>query len=58
LPIAARRKLWGQIESELAPQHLARITSDVPVLEVPDVLREIVGGGVTGRTRVVVGDGF
>jgi hypothetical protein len=28
------------------------------VLEVPDALRKIFGGGVTGRTRVVVKDGF
>ncbi|MGE0220675.1 acryloyl-CoA reductase, partial [Mycolicibacterium sp.] len=58
LPIEKRRALWAQIESELRPRHLARITRDVPVLEVGDVLRTIIGGGVTGRTRVVVHDGF
>ena len=31
---------------------------DVAVLDLPDVLGTIIGGGVTGRTRVVVKDGF
>ena len=34
------------------------ITHDVSILEAPEILRTIVGGGVTGRTRVVVTDGF
>jgi putative YhdH/YhfP family quinone oxidoreductase len=58
LPIGKRREIWAQIESELRPRHLARITRDVSVLEVGDVLGGIIGGGVTGRTRVVVHDGF
>lgn len=58
LPIASRREVWGQIEAGLQPRHLARITRDVPVRDVADVLGSIVGGGVTGRTRVVVHDGF
>lgn len=58
LPIHKRRAVWAQIESELRPTHLARITRDVSVLEVADVLGTIIGGGVTGRTRVVVHDGF
>ncbi|PQD99609.1 oxidoreductase [Mycobacterium sp. EPG1] len=58
LPIGARRETWAQIETELLPKHLARITRDVSVREVDDVLGTILGGGVTGRTRVVVHDGF
>ncbi|MBV5245012.1 oxidoreductase [Mycolicibacterium sp. PAM1] len=58
LPIESRREIWTQIESGLAPRHLARITRDVPVRDVADVLGTIIGGGVTGRTRVVVHDGF
>jgi putative YhdH/YhfP family quinone oxidoreductase len=58
LPIDKRRAVWAQLESELLPQHLPRITRDVPVREVADVLGTIIGGGVTGRTRVVVHDGF
>jgi len=58
LPIDKRREVWSQIESELLPVHLARVTREVSVLEVADVLGSIIGGGVTGRTRVVVHDGF
>lgn len=58
LPIARRREVWARLESDLAPRHLARVTRDVPVLRVDDVLKTIIGGGVTGRTRVVVHDGF
>ncbi|OBF21576.1 acryloyl-CoA reductase [Mycobacterium sp. ACS4331] len=58
LPIESRRAVWRQIESELRPRHLDRITADVSVLEVSDVLRTILAGGVVGRTRVVVRNGF
>jgi acrylyl-CoA reductase (NADPH) len=58
LPIADRRDVWRHIETELRPRHLDRITRDVSVLEVPEVLKSILTGGVTGRTRVVVKDGF
>ena len=58
LPIARRREVWAQIETDLAPRHLARVTTDVPVRRVDEVLKTIIGGGVTGRTRVVVHDGF
>lgn len=58
LDIEPRRHLWQQIETTFFPMHLERITRDVSVLEVPDVLRKIIGGGITGRTRVVVRDGF
>lgn len=58
LPINARRELWAEIDAGWRPEHLERITRDVPVREVADVLGTIIGGGVTGRTRVVVRDGF
>ncbi|MGE2834795.1 MDR family oxidoreductase [Mycobacterium sp. SMC-4] len=58
LPVEKRRQTWQQIESELRPRHLARITTDVQVRDVDRVLKTIIGGGVTGRTRVVVHDGF
>jgi acrylyl-CoA reductase (NADPH) len=58
LPIAARRDVWRQLAGELKPRHLDEITKDVSVLDAPHTLRTIVGGGVTGRTRVVVHDGF
>lgn len=58
LPTAKRRELWAAIETDLAPRHLARVTRDIPVREVADALATILRGGVTGRTRVVVHDGF
>jgi putative YhdH/YhfP family quinone oxidoreductase len=58
LRIDKRRELWQTIATDLLPRHLDDITSDVSILEAPETLRTIVGGGVTGRTRVVVKDGF
>jgi putative YhdH/YhfP family quinone oxidoreductase len=58
LRIDKRRELWQSIATDLLPPHLDDITHDISILEAPDTLRTIVGGGVTGRTRVVVKDGF
>ena len=58
LRIDKRRELWQSIATDLTPRHLDDIARDVSILEVPETLRTIIGGGVTGRTRVVVKDGF
>ncbi|MGE2728335.1 MDR family oxidoreductase [Mycolicibacterium vaccae] len=58
LPIEKRRETWRLIETDLRPRHLTRITRDVPVRDVHPVLQKILGGGVVGRTRVVVHEGF
>lgn len=58
LAIGPRREIWKQLEGELRPKHLADVTKDVTILDAPHTLRTIIGGGVTGRTRVVVHDGF
>ncbi|MEO3756800.1 MDR family oxidoreductase [Mycobacterium sp. B14F4] len=58
LAIEPRREIWKQIAGDLKPRHLDAVTTDVTVLEAPHTLRTIIGGGVTGRTRVVVHDGF
>ncbi|MBE1547255.1 putative YhdH/YhfP family quinone oxidoreductase [Mycobacterium sp. OAS707] len=58
LRIDKRRELWQSIATDLLPPHLDDITRDVSILEAPETLRTIIGGGVTGRTRVVVKDGF
>ena len=58
LNIEARRAVWQQLETELFPLHLDRVTRDVSVLDVPDVLGSIIAGKVTGRTRVDVRNGF
>ena len=58
LPTTERRDMWRHLETDMRPRHLDRITRDLSVLDVPEVLRTILKGGVTGRTRVVVRDGF
>jgi hypothetical protein len=58
LRIGPRREIWKQIEGELKPRHLDDITKEVSVLDAPQTLRTIIGGGVTGRTRVAVRGGF
>jgi acrylyl-CoA reductase (NADPH) len=58
LGIDARRDLWRQLAGELKPRHLDDVTKDISVHEVSDALRNILAGGVRGRTRVVVKNGF
>ena len=58
LDIGRRREIWRQLAGELRPSHLDRLTSEISVLDVPDALEKIRRGGVTGRTRVAVKDGF
>lgn len=58
LPIDRRRALWGRLETDLRPPHLAEITSDVAVSALPKNIKGILSGAVTGRTRVVVAGGF
>src|SRR5690242_15648169 len=58
LRIDKRRELWQSIATDLMPRHLDAITHDVSILEAAETLHAIVGGGLTGRTRVVVKDGF
>ncbi|MGV9709588.1 MDR family oxidoreductase [Gordonia sp. NPDC003424] len=58
LPIEKRRALWARLESDLRPPHLADLTSDVAVSELPKDMKKILGGAVTGRTRVRVAGGF
>jgi acrylyl-CoA reductase (NADPH) len=58
LRIEKRRELWQSIATDLMPRHLDDITHDISILEAPDTLHTIVGGGVTGRTRVAVKNGF
>jgi acrylyl-CoA reductase (NADPH) len=58
LSIGKRRELWQSIATDLLPRHLDDITSDISILDAPETLRTIIGGGVTGRTRIAVQDGF
>jgi acrylyl-CoA reductase (NADPH) len=58
LPISTRRQVWDRIAGELAPRHLDAITREIAVSGVPQTLPTILAGGITGRTRVAVKDGF
>jgi putative YhdH/YhfP family quinone oxidoreductase len=58
LPIERRRELWASIGADLKPAHLEDITRDVAVLDAAKTLATIIGGGVTGRTRIAVEGGF
>lgn len=58
LPIEVRRELWRQIDEGWRPARLERITRDIAARDVAGVLGTIIAGGVTGRTRVVVDQGF
>jgi acrylyl-CoA reductase (NADPH) len=58
LPIEERRDIWQAIATELKPKHFNDIVRDISILEAPETLGKIIGGGVTGRTRVAVQGGF
>ena len=58
LPIDKRRALWQKLETDLRPQRLSALTTEVPVADVASALDSISGGGVTGRTVVAVSGGF
>jgi hypothetical protein len=49
LRIDKGHEIWRQLATELTPPHLGLPTSNFSVLEVPDALRKIIKGGVTGR---------
>ena len=53
-----RRAMWGRLETELRPPHLAALTREIDVRDVGDALAAIAKGGLTGRTVVRVDGGF
>ena len=58
LPIDKRRAIWQQLETELRPQRLDALTTEVAVADVRGTLDDIAQGRVTGRTVVAVAGGF
>lgn len=58
LPIEKRRAIWQQLESELRPQRLDLLTTEVAVSDVQASLTSISKGEVTGRTVVAVAGRF
>lgn len=58
VPIEHRRALWSRLESDLSPRHLDRVTHEIAVRDVADVLGQILRGKHLGRAVVRVADGF
>lgn len=58
LDIDTRRRLWARLDSDLRPRHLADLTHDIPISDVPSTITSILSAGMTGRTRVRVKGGF
>lgn len=58
LPIEKRRALWARLESDLRPQHLDALISDVAARDVTTVLDQVRAGGYSGRAVVAVEGGF
>ncbi|MEV0948715.1 MDR family oxidoreductase [Rhodococcus sp. NPDC049939] len=53
-PIDQRRRLWGRLESDLAPSRLDLITHEVPIADVVSVIDEVRAGSYSGRAVVVM----
>ncbi|AYJ47794.1 acrylyl-CoA reductase family protein [Rhodococcus sp. P1Y] len=58
LPIAERRAIWQQLETDLRPHRLDLLTTEVPVSNVQAALDSISTGQLIGRTVVAVAGGF
>ncbi|MDG3010543.1 acryloyl-CoA reductase [Rhodococcus sp. D2-41] len=58
LDIASRRALWVRLGTDLRPQHLSDVISEVAAVDTPAVLDDIRGGRHTGRAVVRVAGGF
>lgn len=58
LPIAERRAIWQQLETDLRPHRLDLLTTEVPVANVQAALDSISKGQLIGRKVVAVAGGF
>ena len=52
--MSARAGLWNRMSSELKPKSLSSMGNDISLEEVPDVLKNILLGKITGRTLVKI----
>lgn len=55
LPIGPRRALWAELGTALKPRHLAEISHDIDLADVPSVADELRAGQYCGRAVVRVG---
>ena len=52
LPMEPRRSLWQRLAGDLRPPHLADVTDEVALSDLPAALERILAGGVRGRLVV------
>ena len=50
--MSARAGLWNRMSSELKPKSLSSMEKDISLEEIPDFLKNILLGKITGRTLV------
>lgn len=51
-PMPVRQKLWQRLASDLKPEKLDTITREITLEELPQALKDILQGKLTGRTIV------
>ena len=49
-----RARLWERLGGDLRPRHLARIARVEPFEALPELMQEVVGGRIKGRTIVAI----
>ena len=53
-PMSERAGLWDRMSSELKPKSLSSMGKDISLEEIPDFLKNILLGKITGRTLVKI----
>ena len=53
-PMSERADLWDRMSSELKPKSLSSMGKDISLEEIPDYLKDILLGKITGRTLVKI----
>ena len=51
-PMSIRQKLWQRFATDLKPDKLDQITREITLEELPQALKDILQGKLTGRTIV------
>lgn len=51
-PMSIRQKLWQRLATDLKPEKLDQITHEITLEELPQALKDILQGKLTGRTIV------
>lgn len=51
-PMSIRQKLWQRLATDLKPEKLDQITREITLEELPQALKDILQGKLTGRTIV------